>query len=126
MEKFYNEKKTELIKQLFDNTTFDIDIQSDFDQVAVWCETFGKPWSICFQNGDMNGRYKGTAIWTNDGANEGLDDLFNIIKIRNGFKELIDPSTYHKNIYLEELINDFICEYDEKENFDQHFSTEEN
>ena len=122
MENIYNEKKDKLIKVLFDNTTFDIDIQPEFEQVAVWCKSFGESWSICFQNGDMNGRHRGSAIWTNDGANEGLDDLNRILKNRDGFKDLIDPDTYHSDLYLDELINDFVRKYDERNNFDQYFT----
>ena len=121
-ENIYNEKKDKLIKVLFDNTTFDIDIQPEFEQVAVWCKSFGESWSICFQNGDMNGRHRGSAIWTNDGANEGLDDLNRILKNRDGFKDLIDPDTYHSDLYLDELINDFVRKYDERNNFDQYFT----
>lgn len=121
MEKLYDAKKDQLVKTLFDNTIFDIDIQLDYDQVAVWCKTFGEDWSICFQNGDMNGRYKGSAIWTNAGANCGLDELKAILKKRKEFQALIDPTTYHSDLYLDELISAFIAEYDEKENFDQYF-----
>ena len=41
---------------LLKNSTFEIERQNiDGDlQIAVWCKSFGKDWSICYQNGDMN------------------------------------------------------------------------
>jgi len=121
VEEIYKEKKAELIKKLFDNTIFDIDHQPEYDQIAVWCETFGEPWSICFQNGDMNGMDRGCAIWTNSGANSGLDEIKAILEKIDEFEVLVDHDTAHPYLYLDELINDFICEYDKKENFDQYF-----
>ncbi len=121
MEKLYNEKKAELIKILFNSTTFDIDIQPELDQVAVWCESFDEHWSICFQNGDMNGDNIGTAIWTNDGADDGFYELLKILEKKPEFQCLIDDDTYHSDVWLRELIDDFIREYAEKENIDQHF-----
>ena len=115
----------ENLKQfLLDNTTFSEDVQifeDDSVQVAFWCKSFGESWSICFQNGDMNGSHKGTPVWTNDGANSGLDDLLEILIERKEFQCLIDSTAYHKYEVLKEFINDFIADYAEKTSPEKYF-----
>jgi hypothetical protein len=98
------------LKILVENTTFEIDPQSFEDgsiQIAVWLKTFGQNWSICYQNGDMNGNHKGEAIYNNDGANIGLRECRNILKERPEFAHLIDLNTYWSYEELDELINEF-------------------
>ena len=121
MREIYNTKKDELLNLLFSETEFKRDIQPDFDQVAVWCKTFGKDWSICFQNGDMNGKYKGSAIFYNEGANCGIDELLEILKERDELKCLIETEEYWKYEYLKELINEFISKYSDDNDMDNHF-----
>lgn len=109
---------------LLDNTTFSEDVQifeDDSVQVAVWCKSFGESWSICFQNGDMNNANKGTPVWTNDGANCGLDDLLEILIERKEFQALIDNVTYHKYEAIKEFINDFISDYAERTSPEKYF-----
>ena len=98
----------QLIMLLMLNSSFEVDAQHDRQQVAVWCESFGKKWSICYQNGDMNGNKKGTACFKNDGANEGLDELRDILSDVAEFKHLIDETTYHSHLELEEFIDSFV------------------
>ena len=106
---------------LFKNTTFEIDHQVEFNQVAVWCKTFGKDWSICFQDGDMAGTNKGKAVWNNDGANEGIFLLREILINRPEFQGLIDNDTYWKYEAIDDLIYNFISDYAEKNNINSYF-----
>lgn len=108
--------KENLKKIIKDNSIFKIDVQNgrNYTQVAVFCETFGKKWSICYQNGDMNGAHKNKAIFTNDGANEGLLEFRNILKDREEFKILIDLNTYWSYSDLDDLINEFCEEFAEE------------
>ena len=87
-QEYYNEHKDELKALLLKNSEFKIDDQRDgeLEQVAIWCTSFSKNWSICFQNGDMNGNYKGTAIFDNAGADCGLIELRNIIELHGEFR----------------------------------------
>jgi len=94
-------------------------------QVVVWCQSFGKSWSICFQNGDMNGDGKGIAVWTNDGANSGIDEFRDILIDRAEFQCLIDETTYWKYEALNEFINDFISDYANETNPEKHFASDE-
>ena len=112
-----------LKKLLLENTTFSEDVQifDDSVQVAIWCQSFGKSWSICFQNGDMNGAHKGVPVWSNDGANCGLDDLLEILIDRKEFQSLIENTTYHKYEVLKEFINEFISDYAEKTTPEKYF-----
>jgi hypothetical protein len=115
----------ELKKLIKVNSSFDIDVQMENGvQVAVWCKTFGKNWSICYQNGDMNGNKKGQAIFTNDGANVGLKELRNILKDRPEFQHLIDLDTYWSYEELDELINEFCAEFAEENSIADHFEND--
>lgn len=64
----------------------------------------------------MNGCRKGEAIFTNDGANCGLDELRNILKDRPEFSHLIDLETYWSYEELNELINEYCEEFAIKHN----------
>lgn len=113
--------KTELLNELIKNTTYTVDVQAepDYTQVAVWCKTYDQDWSICYQNGDMNGDHMGEAIYTNDGANCGLIEARNILKDKDGFKNLVDLDTYWSYGELDDLIHEF-CDYlIEKESIEQ-------
>jgi len=122
----YDTQKDSLISKLFRNTRFSaLDFQVDYDQIAVQCETYGKQWSICFQNGDMNGKYKGEGIWTNEGANDGISELIEILEEHEDFEGLIDPESAHETIWIEELVFDFISAYSERKEIDRFFDCDE-
>jgi len=109
------------------NSTFEIDPQEigGDRQVAVWCKTFGQDWSICYQNGDMNGNRRGEAVFTNDGANCGLRELRDTLKNREEFQHLIDNDTYWSFEALDDLINEFCREYAEENNIASYFDADE-
>lgn len=110
-----NEALKKLIKE---NSTFEIeeqDVEDGNTQVAVWAKTFGKPWIICYQNGDMNGDQQGIPIFTNPGANDGLLELRSILEDREEFRHLIDYTTFWEYEALDNLIHDF-CEDFAEEN----------
>lgn len=90
------------------NSNFEVDTQHENKQVAVWCESFGKKWSICYQNGDISGNQKGIACFRNEGANEGIYELLSILSDAEEFKHLIDENTYHSHLELEEFIDSFV------------------
>ena len=119
--------REEELKIITDNTTFDIDTQAFDDgsiQVAVWLKTFGKDWSICYQNGDMNGDRKG-AIFNNDGANCGLSEARDILKEREEFAHLIDLETYWSYEELDQLISDFCEQFAEQHKIADQFDNDE-
>jgi hypothetical protein len=110
-----NEELKNIIKE---NSTFKIETQyvNDNVQVAVWAKTFGKPWGICYQDGDMNGNERGTPIFDNPGADDGLRDLRDILKERAEFQHLIHRDTvWYVCDYepVDELIREFCEEYAE-------------
>ena len=116
-EKYYNEKKGVLLVELHNRFPGEIDYQAEYDQVAVWFEGF----SLCYQNSDMNGAGKGEPHWNNDGANDGLDMLFEILKNDDRFNALIAENEYWSNEYLNQLINDFCDDFAEKHNISDYF-----
>jgi hydroxymethylpyrimidine pyrophosphatase-like HAD family hydrolase len=123
----YENLRENLLNQLRANTTYKIEPQSapEYFQVAVWCKSYNQSWSLCFQNGDMNGDHKGEAVWGNAGADDGLDELLEILKKQPEFKVLIEEDQYWEYEYLKELINDFIIEIAEKEKMDDYFADED-
>jgi len=117
--------KEQLKKLITDNTTFDIDLQDlggGNVQVAVFLNTFSQDWTLCYQNGDMNGDHRGEAIFDNDGADDGLEELREILQNRAEFQHLIDETTFHSHLELDELIYEFCEEFGEKHNLDSYFS----
>ena len=112
---------------LLKNSTFEIERQNiDGDlQIAVWCKSFGKDWSICYQNGDTNGDFKGTAVFNNPGADSGLQELRDILAERREFKHLIDENTYHQFWELENFINEFCEDFAETHNLSDYFKIKE-
>ena len=118
----------ELLALLEANTTTKIDVQVEptYTQVAVWCESFGKNWSICYQDGDMNGDHKGEAVFTNDGANCGLKELRDILKEIPEFQTLVDLDTYWSYEELDELINEFCRKFAEENSIESYFESDEN
>ena len=118
---------TELLALLKDNTTTKIDVQveTNYRHVAVWCESFSKKWSICYQDGDMNGDRIGEAVFTNDGANCGLKELRDILKEIPEFQSLIDFDTYWSYEKLDELINEFCRNFAEENNIEIYFESDE-
>ena len=117
-EKYYNEKKGVLLVELHNRFPGEIDYQAEYDQVAVWFEGF----SLCYQNSDMNGDGEGAPHYDNDGANCGLDELFNILKNDDRFNPLIANEEYWENEYLEELIHDFCKDFAEKHKIADYFA----
>lgn len=108
----------DLFNVILTNSKYEIDTQPEFDQVAVWFTTFGKKWSICYQNGDMNGAHKGVATFTNDGADCGLRELREILEEKEEFQHLIDKTTYWKYCELDEFIKEFCKFFAEKNNIE--------
>ena len=114
---YYEENNEMLIKIMFEKFHGRIDNQSEFDQVAVWFDEF----SLCYQNSDMNGKNKGEPHWNNDGANDGVDLLKNILSEDERFQRLIAEDEYWKNEYLNILINDFCEDFAEKNKIADYF-----
>ena len=117
-EKNYNEKKEELIETMHSEFKGDIDYQGEWDQVAVWFNGF----SLCYQNSDMNGAGKGEPHYNNDGANSGLDELKDILKIDDRFNSLIAENEHWENEYLDQLIHDFCNDYAKKHGIADYFN----
>lgn len=113
----------ELLALLRANTTTQIEVQVEptYTQVAVWCQSFGKDWSICYQNGDACGGRKGEAVFTNAGADGGLKELRAILEDIPNFKVLIDSETYWSYESLDELINEFCSQFAEENNIARYF-----
>lgn len=116
-EKFYNENKAALLKIMMDEFKGEIEYQEEFDQIAVWFENF----SLCYQNGDMAGSRKGEAVWDNEGANSGIDDLKEMLKRDDRFNSLIAKDEYWEDEYLNDLINYFCSEFAKKHNIESMF-----
>ena len=117
-------ENNQLIAHLFNNTKYEIEEQDlgyGF-QVAAWCESFGKSWSICFQDGDMNGN--GGINWRNDGANVGVYELLEILEEREEFKHLIDDecNSRYRHSDLNDFIDEFILEICKKEKIKNLFN----
>ncbi len=115
------------LKILEANTTFEIDVQvePEYTQVAVWLKSFGQDWSICYQNGDMNGDKKGQAIFDNEGANCGLRECRDILKDKPEFAALVDLDTYWSYEDLDELINEFCRKFAVEHEISQNFETDD-
>jgi len=119
--KFYTDNKEVLLNVMLEEFTGSIDFQEEYNQVAVWFDGF----VICFQDSDMNGDGKGKAHWDNEGANSGLDDLLDILKLDERFSLLVASDEYWENEYLRTLINDFCSKYAEINDIESMFSNEE-
>ena len=115
--KFYKDNKEKLIEILHKEFPGQIDYQSEDDQVAIWFNGF----SLCYQNSDMNGEGKGAPHYDNDGANCGLDELFDILENDDRFSPLIASEEYWKNEYLEMLIHDFCKDFAKKHKIADYF-----
>jgi len=118
-ENFYNKNKNALLKIMHEefDGTIDHQISENYDQVAVW---FGK-FAVCYQDSDMNGGSKGEPHFNNDGANDGLDDLKEILKKDERFQPLIAKEEFWKNEFLRQIINDFCRSYAEKHKIADYF-----
>ena len=120
-------QQEKLLKFLKNNTTFSIDPQRIGGQlqVAVWLKSFGKDWSICYQNGDMNGDRKGEAVFDNAGADCGLIECRDILKNIPEFQSLVDLDTYCSYEDLDELIRVFCSNFAQEHNIDSYFEDED-
>ena len=119
--KFYSENKENLLSIMLNEFKGNIDYQAEWDQVAVWFPGF----SLCYQNGDMNGDDKGTPCFNNDGANNGLTELKEILKKDERFQPLVASEEYWKNEYVNEIINDFCIEFAKQNNIASYFINED-
>jgi hypothetical protein len=115
--KFYDENATKLTSVLHNELRHEIDYQSEYDQVAVWFDDF----SLCYQNSDMNGGGKGEPHWNNEGANDGLDKLKDILTADDRFNALIAEDEYWSDEYLNTFINDFCDDFAEKHDISDYF-----
>lgn len=109
-EVFYNENKTQLMSIMFEEFKGEIDYQNEYNQVAVWFNGF----SICYQDSDMNGDGKGHAHWDNSGADTVFEELGKILKNDQRFSQLFASDEVHDTYFLNQFINDFCSEFDER------------
>lgn len=108
-QKYYTENKERLLNILLEENPGRIDQQAEFDQVAVWFDGF----SICYQNGDMNGGHKGQAVWWNQVEDE--PRFVDTIKTDPRFTPLFDSEDEpHWDLYGRELWDDFCRTYELK------------
>ena len=117
---FENEKEN-LIRTMRENCKVEMtgwDSEGEFALCEI--EMFGKKASLTLQNGDMNGGRKGQAVWNNEGADSGLDDLLEILKEWGPAKKFIEHEECWKYEYLKELRDIFIETLDEEFDFDQY------
>lgn len=110
-QKFYSENKNTILETLLEENVGEIDIQDDFEQIAVWFKNSSM--SICYQNGDMNGDYKGEAVWWNEGAKpvgflENLQNDDRFCKVFAGKEET------HFDLFAKKLVDDFCREYEKR------------
>jgi hypothetical protein len=112
----------QLLELLISNTTtINITCTSPCTQAIVWCESFGRKWSVCYKNGDMSGSRKGEAVFINDQLNYGLEELRDILKEISAFKSLIETGAYCPYAKLSEFIGIFCIWLAKNENIDSYF-----
>jgi len=89
-----------------------IDEQPELEQVVVWFDGF----SVCYQNGDMNGSCKGEPAWDNPGADTVFSDFYKIAETDLDFMPLIAPDETHDSYWLREFVNYFCERYADENN----------
>ncbi len=97
---FFDNNKNHILHLLLDELKGEIEYQSEYNQVAVWFKDF----SLCYQNGDMNGDKKGQAVWNNEGADSGLKDLRDLIANDPRFAPLYAEDEYWSYKYVDDMV----------------------
>lgn len=105
-ELFFNENKERLLNLFFEQNKYEIDVQAEHDQIAVF---FKNGASICFQNSDMNGNTNDGPYFRNAGADAGLETLRDILAENEEFNALVAEDEYWSYTYVDDFIN-LICE----------------
>lgn len=119
-ELFFNGNKERLLNLFFEKNKYEVDVQHEFNQVAIFFENGA---SICYQNSDMNGNTNDGPYFRNAGADAGLETLRDILVENEEFNALVAEDEYWSYTYVDEFIN-LICEsIFEKEEIDSKFSS---
>ena len=117
---FFDKNNNSILELLLEELKGEIEYQSEYDQVAVWFKEF----SLCYQNGDMNGNKKGQAIWNNDGADSGVKVLRDLIANDSRFSPLYAEDEYWSFEYVDETVALFCDEFAERNSIADMFSDE--
>lgn len=117
---FFDKNKNSILELLLEELKGEIEYQSEYDQVAVWFKDF----SLCYQNGDMNGNKKGQAIWNNDGADSGVKVLRDLIANDPRFSPLYAENEYWSYEYVNDMVALFCDEFAERNSIADMFSDE--
>lgn len=115
--KYFDENHQQLLRLLLTENSGIIEYQKEENQVVVRFDGF----ALCYQNSSMSGGGKGKAHYNNPGANEGLDELREMLEKRQEFAPLVASAEYHKYEYLNELIYLFCKSYADKNDIVSYF-----
>lgn len=119
---FFDNNKNHILHLLLDELKGEIEYQSEWNQVAVWFKDF----SLCYQNGDMNGDKKGQAVWNNDGANIGVEVLRDLIANDPRFCPLYAEDKYWSYEYVNDMVALFCDAFAERNNIESMLAEESN
>ncbi len=111
---FFENNKQKILSLLLKELEGEIEYQSEYNQVAVWFKDF----SLCYQNGDMAGNRKGEAIWNNDGANSGVQELRDLIANDPRFAPLYAEDEYWSYEYVDGMVALFCDAFAERNNIE--------